>query len=137
MHATFRGFCLIRGGKRYPFVEGKDASGSTPSGSLGLQPGEIVEVKSKDEIFATLDEKDETQGLRFDSEMLKYCGQRARVVHRIEKIIDEKTGRMLKIKRNTVILGGVVCTGDYHRSCPRAIYPYWREAWLRRVEDRA
>jgi hypothetical protein len=130
-------FCLIRGCKRYPFIEGKDTSGSTTSGSLGLQPGEIVEVKSREEIFATLDEADKTQGLRFDSEMLKYCGQRARVLRRIEKIIDEKTGRMLRIKRDCVILSGVICTGEYHRSCPRAIYPYWREAWLRRVEDRA
>lgn len=129
-------FCLIRGCKRYPFIEGKDTSGSTPSGSLGLQPGEIVEVKSREEIFATLDENDNTQGLRFDSEMLKYCGQRARVLRRIEKIIDEKNRRMLTIKRDCVILDGVICTGDYHRSCPRAIYPYWREAWLRRVDDR-
>ena len=130
-------FCLIRGCKRYPFIEGQDTSGSTPSGSLGLQAGEIVEIKSRDEIFATLDENDNTQGLRFDSEQLKYCGRRARVLRRVEKIIDEKTGRMLRIKRDCVILDGVICTGQYHRSCPRAIYPYWREAWLRRVEDQA
>jgi hypothetical protein len=129
-------FCLIRGCKRYPFIEGKAPSGTTPTGSLGLQPGEIVEIKSREEIFTTLDEDDKTQGLRFDGEMFKYCGRRARVLRRIENIIDEKTGRMLKIKRDTVILDGVICTGDYHRSCPRAIYPYWREAWLRRVEDR-
>jgi hypothetical protein len=132
----FPRFCLIRGCKRYPFIEGKAPSGTTPTGSLGLQPGEIVEIKSREEIFATLDEDDKTQGLRFDGEMFKYCGRRARVLRRIENIIDEKTGRMLKIKRDTVILDGVICTGDYHRSCPRAIYPYWREAWLRRVEDR-
>jgi hypothetical protein len=129
-------FCLIRGCKRYPFIEGKATSGSTPTGSLDLQPGEIVEIKSRQEIFATLDEDDKTQGLRFDGEMLKYCGRRARVLRRMENIIDEKTGRMLRIRRDCVILDGVICTGDYHRSCPRAIYPYWREAWLRRVEER-
>ena len=133
----FPRFCLIRGCKRYPFIEGRATSGDTPAGSLGLQPGEIVEIKSREEIFATLDEDDTTQGLRFDGEMLKYCGRRARVLRRIERIIDEKTGRMLKIKRDTVILDGVICAGDYHRSCPRAIYPYWREAWLRRVDDPA
>jgi hypothetical protein len=127
-------FCLIRDCKRYPFIDGKATSGNTPTESLGLQPGEIVEIKSRGEIFATLDENDKTQGLRFDSEQLKYCGRRARVLRQIEKIIDEKTGRMLTIKRDTVILDGVICTGDYHRSCPRAIYPYWREAWLRRVD---
>jgi hypothetical protein len=130
-------FCLVRGCKRYPFIEGKATSGSTPTGSLHLQPGEIVEIKSREEIFATLDEDDKTQGLRFDGEMLKYCGRRARVLRRMENIIDEKTGRMLRIRRDCVILDGVICTGDYHRSCPRAIYPYWREAWLRRVEDHA
>jgi hypothetical protein len=124
---------LIRGGRRYPFIEGRATNGALPE-PLDLQPGDMVEIKSKDEIFATLDENDLTTGLRFDSEMLKYCGRRARVLRRVEKIIDEKTGRMLKIKRDTVILDGVICTGDYHRSCPRAIYPYWREAWLRRVE---
>jgi hypothetical protein len=130
-------FCLIRGCKRYPFIEGQVTNGSTPSASLDLRPGEIVEIKSREEIFATLDGEDKTQGLRFDSEMLKYCGRRARVLRRIEKIIDEKTGRMLRIRRDCVILDGVICTGEYHRSCPRAIYPYWREAWLRRVEERA
>jgi hypothetical protein len=128
-------FCLIRGCKRYPFIEGKATSGDTPTGSLDLQPGEIVEIKSRDEIFATLDEDDKTQGLRFDGEMLQYCGRRGRVLRRIDQIIDEQTGRMLRIRRDTVILDDVICRGDYHRSCPRAIYAYWREAWLRRVES--
>ena len=127
-------FCLIRGCKPYPFVEGRAANG-TPAERLDLQPGEIVEVKSKDEIFATLDDRDRNRGLRFDSEMLKYCGTRGRVLRRVEHIIDEKTGKMLHIKGDCIILDGVVCTGDYHRSCPRRIYPYWREIWLKRVEQ--
>jgi hypothetical protein len=90
-------------------------------------------VRSKEEIFATLDERDRNRGLRFDSEMLHYCGMRARVLRRVEHIIDEETGRMIHIKGDCIILDGVVCTGSYHRSCPRRIFPYWREAWLRRV----
>jgi hypothetical protein len=127
-------FCLIQGCKRYPFIKGTAAQGETPDDTLGLQPGDIVEIKSKEEIFATLDDEDKTRGLRFDSEMLKYCGRRARVLRRIERIIDEKSGRMLQIKRDCVVLDGVICTGEFHRSCPRAIYPYWREVWLKRVD---
>ena len=130
-------FCLIHGGKRYPFIKGTAPSGQTPDDTLGLQPGEIVEIKSKEEIFATLDDEDGTGRLSFDTEMLKYCGRRAKVLRRVERIIDEKTGRMLRIKRATVILDGVICTGDYHRCCPRAVYPYWCEVWLKRVGDAA
>jgi hypothetical protein len=34
-----------------------------------------------------------------------------------------------------IVLEDVVCRGLYHRSCPRSIYPYWREVWLRRIEE--
>ncbi len=27
------------------------------------------------------------------------------------------------------------CIGDLHRFCPRAIYAYWRESWLRKVDE--
>jgi hypothetical protein len=125
-------FCLIRGCKKYPFVEGK-VRGKTPKSLLDLQPGEVVEVKSKEEIYETLDDGDSNRGLRYDSEMLKYSGRRAKVLRRVEHIIDERTGKMLHIKGDCIILDGVICTGDYHRSCPRSIYPYWREIWLKRV----
>ena len=127
-------FCLVRGCKPYPFVEGRAANG-TPDERVNLQLGEIVEVRSKDEIFATLDDRDQNRGLRFDSEMLQYCGARARVLRRVEHIIDENSGKMLHIKGDCIILDGVVCMGDYHRSCPRRIYPYWREIWLKRVRQ--
>lgn len=125
---------LIHGGRMYPFLKGRLTNGA-PSAGLNLQPGELVEVKSKDEIFETLDERDRTRGLRFDGEMLMYCGRRGRVLQRVEKIIDEKTGRMLSINSDCIIIEGFICTGDYHRFCPRSVYPYWREAWLKRVED--
>jgi hypothetical protein len=123
----------IREGKWYPFLYGK--LHTTPTLTLNLQPGELVEVKSKEEILATLDAGGRNRGLSFDSEMLKYCGQLARVLRRVERIIDERTGKLLSLPRDCIILEGVTCQADYHRFCPRRIYPYWREIWLRRVED--
>jgi hypothetical protein len=124
----------IHGGDDYPFLEGT-LEGSTPRGEpLDLQPGELVEVKSKEEILATLDRTNRNRGLRFDVEMLKYCGTRARVRSRVSQIVDEKTGKMLRFPNEGIILEGVICTADYHQFCPRSIYPYWREIWLRRVE---
>lgn len=123
----------IRGGRWYPFIIGP--SSSTPRATLDLQPGELVEVKSRREILATLDPAGRNRGLSFDAEMLPYCGRRFRVLRRVERIIDEKSGRMREMPRDCIILAGVTCQAIYHRFCPRAIYPYWREIWLRRVEN--
>jgi hypothetical protein len=122
----------LAGGRPYPFYRGT-GPGAAPE-PLRLQPGELVEVKSKDEIMAALGPNSKHGGLIFDGEMLPYCGQRARVRMSVEKIINEKTGRMMRL-RDCVILDEVTCLGRYHRFCPRAIYPYWREAWLRRVDE--
>ena len=72
--------------------------------------------------------------MSFDAEMLKYCGRQARVLRRVEQIIDERSGKMMRFKNPCIILEDVICTSDYHRLCPRGIYPYWREIWLERVE---
>jgi hypothetical protein len=122
----------IADGLPYPFFRGT-GPGPKPE-PLRLQPGELVEVKSKDEIMAALGPNGKNRGLIFDVEMLPYCGRRARVVKSVEKIIEEHTGRMLRL-RDCVILDQVTCVGRYHRFCPRAIHIYWREAWLRRVNE--
>jgi hypothetical protein len=103
-----------------------------------LRPGDLVQVRSPIEIAATLDRDGLNRGLNFDREMLPYCGQTFRVKYRVQRIVDDKTGRMLKIAKDCVILDGVVCSGVRTPGCwfcPRQIYPYWREAWLRRVEE--
>jgi hypothetical protein len=104
----------------------------------GLQPGDTVEVRPPEEIAASLDERGKTRGLWFDPEMVPYCGGRYRVQERVERIIDERTGQMIQIPSDCLILKGVVCSGEHSPGrwfCPREIYPYWREAWLRRVDD--
>jgi hypothetical protein len=125
----------IAGGNRYPFVIGKLNKGETPSRKLDLQPGDLVRIKSKEEIVATLDKTSHNRGLSFDGEMANYCGRTARVRARVNRLIEESNGEMIEINSDCIILEGVVCAGDYHRFCPRAIYPYWREVWLEKLSD--
>ncbi len=106
---------------------------------LNLQPGDWAQVRSPEEIAPTVNENGLTRGLSFDWEMKPYCGGRYRVKKRVERIIDERNGQMLEISSDCVILDGVVCSGEHSRGrwfCPRAIYPYWREAWLRPADER-
>jgi hypothetical protein len=124
----------IRGGRTWPSYVPTGEKHRFPA--LDLQPGEIVDVKTQAEIEATLDQKGELRGLRFGAEMLPYCGTRARVLARVDRIIDEKTGRMLKLC-DCIILEDVWCQGTFRALCRRKIYTYWREAWLRRVDERS
>jgi hypothetical protein len=121
----------IRRGMRLPFIDGRLVK--TPDEALDLQPGELVRIKSKEEIVRTLDANNSNRGLTFDAEMLWYCGREARVLRRVERIVDERTGRLLRLKRPCIVLEDVTCRGEYHRCCPRADNPFWREIWLERV----
>ncbi|MEO5873727.1 MAG: hypothetical protein ABIS86_00595 [Streptosporangiaceae bacterium] len=124
----------IHGGAEYPWVQGRVEGPTPPSERLGLQPGELVEIRSRAEIEATLRLDNKNRGMLFDAEMLQFCGRQARVLDRVDKIIDEPTGRMIELS-DCLILEDVHCLGRYYRHCPRSIYPYWREAWLRRVKE--
>ena len=108
-----------------------------PTEPLNLQPGEVVEVRSAAEIEATLDDRGFNRGLSFDREMVRYCGQTLRVKERVTRLINENTGHMLHPPRDCILLEGPVCSGECSTGrwfCPREVYPFWREAWLRRVE---
>jgi glycosyltransferase involved in cell wall biosynthesis len=122
----------IRAGRRYPFIEGRLQK--TPAQTLDLRPGERVRVRRREDVVATLDANNANRGMSFDGEMLRYCEQEATVLRRVERIIDEKSGRMLRFENPCIVLDDVTCAGAYHRQCPRGIYPYWREIWLERVE---
>jgi hypothetical protein len=117
----------------HPLLKGKLSRG--PAGSLDLQPGEMVRVKSRKEIVATLDTNNKNKGLFFDVHMLRYCGREGRVLGRVNSIIDERTRKMIHIKSDCIILEGFVCMGEYRRLCPRRMYPFWREIWLERVGE--
>jgi hypothetical protein len=130
---------LLPHGVPFPRRHGTVPEGvRTPAGALKkLQAGEWVRVKSYPEILATLDNENKNRGLYFDAEHVPYCGKVMRVRSLVHQIVDERNGKMLHFKTPCVILEGAYCKAAYseHRMfCPRAIFPYWRELWLERVD---
>ena len=108
----------------------------TEQGSLNLQPGEWVEVRSIDEINLTLDERQKYKGLYFMPEMEQFCGKKFRVFKKAQTIKLESNGEVRKLKSPSVFLEGVYCTGEgRNEGCDRACFHFWREAWLKRVPD--
>lgn len=122
----------FRRGLRWRFLEGR-ITGRTPTVKLDLQPGELVRIRSREEILATLDENLLNRGMGFDEEMSRFCGRVARVERRVDRCLDEKTGRMFTMKNPCIVLENNFCEGAYTVSCPREFIPFWREIWLERV----
>jgi len=126
------------GGPMWPRKQGNIPAGKpTPAASLNLQPGELVRIKSHDEILRTLTTEGRNRGMTWDAELVPYCGGTYRVLRRVTKIVNEQTGRMQEMQNPCIILDSVVCKARYSACrmfCPREIYSWWREIWLERVE---
>ncbi len=132
-------FQAARGGVPFPRRQGALAVGKlTPRSSLELNAGDLGRVKSHDQILATLNTANKNRGLFFDAELVPYCGQTFRIRSLVHKFLDEKTGKMIVLKRPSYILEGVWCRSKYSEcrlACPRSIYSWWREIWLEKVSD--
>src|SRR5436190_18027606 len=79
--------------------------------------GDRVEVKSREEILATLDHEGALDKLPFMPEMLRYCGERLTVVASAHKTCDtvNKTGG--RRMHDAVHLEGLRCEGSVHGGC--------------------
>ncbi|WP_175361089.1 hypothetical protein [Bradyrhizobium sp. STM 3843] len=130
-------FQAITGGIPFPRMKGTIPVGqSTPRCDLGLQPGDLVRVKSYEDILATLDGRLSNRGMSFDAELVPFCGKIFRVSTRVERFVDEKTGQMRRMNTPAVILEGTSCKALYsgrRMFCTRSIHSWWREIWLERV----
>ena len=101
-----------------------------------FRTGELVEVRSKEEIFATLDQHGCVDGMPFMPEMLQFCGQRFRVsavAHKTcETAFQTWKGRRLDA---TVHLSGLWCDGSAHGGCEAKCNLFWKDVWLKPVCD--
>jgi hypothetical protein len=128
----YNAFQRLRNGEPYPYRSG--VLRQTPAETLDLVTGEWVRVKGFEEILATLNVRNKNRGLWFDAEMVKYCNGVYRVLARVKRIVDPKSGRILTFDNDCIILEGVTTRGDHHRFYPQNEYPFWREIWLKRVQ---
>lgn len=126
------------GGPLFPRKVGTIPAGEpTPLVKLNLQPGEWVRVKPHLEILKTVDADNKNRGMHWDAELVPYCGGEYRVLDRVTRIIGEQTGKIQEMKSPCIILESVVCQARYSSCrlfCPKSMYPFWREAWLERIE---
>jgi len=127
----------VTGGVPFPRLKGTIPLGQpTPRRDLGLRPGDLVRVRSYQEILATLDARLSNRGLAFDAELVPFCGKVFRVSTCVERFVDEKTGQLRRMNTPAVILAGVSCKALYSGRrifCTRGIHLWWREIWLERV----
>jgi hypothetical protein len=100
---------------------------------FGLCPGDFVEIRCLDEILHTLDDNGTLDGVPFMPEMAAYCGTRARVLRRVDKLNDWIYGAGLMRMHRLVLLTGLRCDGSAHGGCQSNCHLRWREEWLRPV----
>src|SRR5205823_6689620 len=103
-----------------------------------LRPGDLVEVKGASEILEMLDQNGTIGGMPFMPEMIEFCGKRFPVSKRVVKTCYYGLGTGMRkfANEDVVILDGIRCNGNDHDGCQKACTIFWREAWLRRVDDR-
>jgi hypothetical protein len=106
---------------------------SSNSEATGLKAGEWVEIRSRQEILATLDGTGAMDGLPFMPEMLAFCGRRVKVFKRADKTCDTISGTyQARRMYDTVHLEDLRCDGLAHGGCQARCLLFWKEAWLRR-----
>jgi hypothetical protein len=127
----------VIGGTPYPWRHGTIPKGAaTPVAKLAIREGDVVRIKDYRDILGTLNDEWKNRGLYFDAEMVPYTNGTYKVLKRVNRIIDEKTGKMLMFKNECLILDEVVCQARYakcRKLCPRAYYLYWRDIWVEPV----
>jgi len=100
---------------------------------LNLKPGDIVRIKSREEIQSTLNRWNSLKGCAFMEEMWQYCGTIHCVFKRVNKFLDERTYLVRKCK-GIVLLESVICNGTKDFGpCDRSCFLFWREEWLEKI----
>ena len=99
-----------------------------------LKAGDIVQVRSRAEIRATLDRWNKSKGCAFIDGMWDHCGKIYRVKKPVTRFLSDIDFKIKRCKE-IVILDNVFCGGakPFGR-CDRSCFYFWRKEWLKKVE---
>ena len=123
---------------RFSNLIGKNASIAKPVITIqteSLKTGDLIRVKSKEEIETTLNHLGQSRGCSFMADiMTPYCGTVHHVLKTMERFVDERDLRVKKCK-GIILLEGVMCEGTTtFGRCDRSCFMFWREEWLEKIE---
>src|SRR5215470_1752933 len=108
-----------------------------------LRAGDLVRVRSWQEIRETLDANGTLDAVPFMPEMLQFCGKPLRVLNRVVQatidgafLTDHAESYVREFRNNdVVILQEARCSGAEHDGCQRGCAIFWKEAWLEKIND--
>lgn len=122
----------------YARLRGKSTKPPVPvvrNPTMTLKAGDLVRVRSIDEIEATLNHWGQLKGCSFAPEMLQYCGTTQKVLKPVKQFVDERDLKVRKTK-GIVLLEGIFCQGvETLGSCDRSCLYFWREEWLEKLDE--
>lgn len=106
---------------------------SSNSAKRSFRKGELLQVRTTEEILATLDSDGTVGGVLFMPEMLQFAGREFRVRSSAHKTCDGAAE--IRQMDKTVHLDGLRCDGGAHDGCQAACPLFWREEWLKPASE--
>src|SRR5688572_27913060 len=98
-----------------------------------FRAGDLIEVRTREEILSTLDKNGRLEGLPFMPQMFQYCGQRFSVYKRAHKTCDTVNPIASRRLHDGIHLN-VRCDGKAYGGCQAACLIFWKAAWLKPVD---
>ena len=95
--------------------------------------GDVVRIRSKENISETLDYINKLEGCLFMEQMWEYCGDKFPVMKVVNNIFDEHSHKLHKVHSPLYILEGLICEGvvnSFEHRCDHGCYFLWHEGWL-------
>lgn len=101
------------------------------NGSPLFEPNQLIEIRSADEILASLDDNGALDGLPIMPGMLDYCGAVCRVYNQADKICATNGPTAIRSMSDAWYLDIPPCQGHSWVACDAGCRFIWKTAWIK------